>query len=87
MFVEAGISPMDAIQAGTRVPAEMLGWGERLGTIEPGMLADIIAVPGNPLEDIGQLERVSMVMMGGKLIKRPGQPSSLAGLLPSPSGL
>jgi imidazolonepropionase-like amidohydrolase len=81
LFVEAGISPMDAIQAGTRVVAEMLGWSDRLGTIERGMLADIIAVPGNPLEDISQLEKVSMVMIGGKLIKLPGQPSSLAGLL------
>ncbi len=84
MFVEAGISPMDAIQAGTRVAAEMLGWGERLGTIEPGMLADIIAVPGNPLKDMSELERVSMVMIGGKLIKRPGQCSSVAGLLTIP---
>ncbi|MBL4602238.1 MAG: amidohydrolase family protein [Emcibacteraceae bacterium] len=83
MFVEAGISPMDAIQAGTRVAAELLGWDDRLGIIETGMLADIIAVPGNPLTDMSALERVSMVMIGGKLIKRPGQPSSLAGLLPA----
>ena len=84
MFVEAGISPMDAIQAGTRVAAELLGWDDRLGTIETGMLADIIAVPGNPLTDMSELERVSMVMIGGNLIKRPGEPSSIAGLLPVP---
>lgn len=87
VFVEAGMSPMAAIQAGTRVVAEMLGWDDRLGTIERGMLADIIAVPGNPLKDMSQLEQVSMVMIGGKLVKRPGQPSSLAGLLPAPSEL
>ena len=86
VFVEAGISPMDAIQAGTRVAAELLRWDDRLGTIERGKLADIIAVPGNPLVDISALERVSMVMIGGKLVKRPGEKPSLAGLLPSPSG-
>jgi len=82
VFVEAGISPMDAIQAGTRVAAEMMGWGDRLGTIEQSKLADIIAVPGNPLTDISALENVSLVMIGGKLVKRPGVQSSLAGLLP-----
>ena len=49
-------------------------------------LADIIAVPGNPLKDISALERVSLVMIGGKLLKRPGERSSLAGLLPAPAG-
>jgi imidazolonepropionase-like amidohydrolase len=82
VFVEAGIAPMDAIQAGTRVAAEMMGWDDRLGTIEPEKLADIIAVPGNPLADIKALENVSLVMIGGKLVKRPGVQSSLAGLLP-----
>jgi imidazolonepropionase-like amidohydrolase len=78
---------MDAIQAGTRVAAELLRWDDRLGTIERGKLADIIAMPGNPLTDISALERVSLVMIGGKLVKRPGEKPSLAGLLPSPSGL
>jgi imidazolonepropionase-like amidohydrolase len=87
VFVEAGITPMDAIQAGTRVAAELLRWDDRLGTIERGKLADIIAMPGNPLTDISALERVSLVMIGGKLVKRPGEKPSLAGLLPSPSGL
>ena len=87
VFVEAGIPPMAAIQAGTRVAAELLRWDNRLGTLERGKLADIIAVPGNPLTDISALQRVSMVMMGGKLVKRPGVPASLAGILPAPSGL
>ena len=76
---------MDAIQAGTRVAAEMLGWDDRLGTIEKGKLADIIAVPGNPLTDITTLEQVSMVMLNGKLLKRPGETASLAGILPAKS--
>jgi imidazolonepropionase-like amidohydrolase len=85
VFVEAGMSPMAAIQSGTRVAAEMLRWDDKLGTIERGRLADIIAVPGNPLTDISALERVSMVMLGGKMLKRPGEPASLAGVLPAPA--
>jgi len=84
VFVEAGVPPMAAIQAGTRVAAELLRWDDRLGTLERGKQADIIAVPGNPLTDISALQRVSMVMIGGKLVKRPGVPTSLAGILPAP---
>ena len=83
VFVEAGMTPMEAIQSSTRTAAELMRWEDRLGTIEAGKLADIIAVPGNPLDDISVLERVSMVMIGGKLIKRPGHAESLAGLLPA----
>jgi imidazolonepropionase-like amidohydrolase len=86
VFVEAGIPPMAAIQAGTRVAAELLRWDDRLGTLERGKLADVIAVPGNPLTDISALQRVSMVMIGGRLVKRPGVPTSLAGMLPAPRG-
>ena len=71
VLVEAGLTPMEAIQAGTRVNAEMLQWDDRLGTLEPGKLADIIAVAGNPLEDISELERVSFVMLGGNVVKGP----------------
>ncbi|MCX7056383.1 MAG: amidohydrolase family protein [Pseudomonadota bacterium] len=85
VFVEAGIPPMAAIQAGTRVAAELLRWDNRLGTLEKGKLADVIAVPGNPLVDITALRHVSMVMLGGKLIKRPGSSQALAGLLPATS--
>ncbi len=71
MLVEAGMTPMQAIQAGTRVNAELLGWDDRLGTIEPGKLADIIAVSEDPLADISALERVVFVMLNGKVIKQP----------------
>jgi imidazolonepropionase-like amidohydrolase len=84
VFVEAGIPPMAAIQSGTRVAAELMRWDDRLGTLERGKLADVIAVPGNPLADISKLEHVSMVMIGGKLVKGPGEKGSLAGLLPAP---
>lgn len=85
VFVEAGMTPMEAIQSGTRVAAELMKWDERLGTLEQGKEADIIAIPGNPLNDISALEQVSLVMLGGQLIKRPGQDVSLAGLLPRPA--
>jgi len=70
-LVKAGMTPMQAIQAGTRVAAEALRWDDRLGTLEPGKLADLVAVPGDPLRDISELERVSFVMLGGKVVKEP----------------
>lgn len=68
-LVEAGLSTMQAIKAGTSVAAEMLRWDDRLGTLEVGKLADVIAVEGNPLEDISVLEHVSFVMSDGVVVK------------------
>jgi imidazolonepropionase-like amidohydrolase len=68
LLVEAGMTPMQAIQAATRVNSELLGWQDRIGTLEPGKLADIIAVPGDPLRDLAVLEKVSFVMLGGRPI-------------------
>jgi imidazolonepropionase-like amidohydrolase len=73
LLVEAGMTPMQAIQAATRVNAELLGWQDHVGTIEAGRLADIIAIPGDPLQDLALLERVSFVMLGGRVI--PGEVS------------
>ncbi len=70
-LVKAGMTPMQAIQAGTRVGAEVLRWDDRLGTIEAGKLADLVAVPGDPLRDISEMQHVSFVMIGGKIVKRP----------------
>lgn len=64
-YVEWGMKPMDAILTATRNAADALGWGDRVGAIAPGRLADIIAVDGNPLTDITELERVRFVMKGG----------------------
>ncbi|MDH3519070.1 MAG: amidohydrolase family protein [Myxococcales bacterium] len=80
VLVEAGLTPMQAIQAGTRVGAELLQWDDRLGTIEAGKLADLIAVAGNPLEDMRALQQVSFVMIGGVIAKRPGDPTARSGL-------
>ena len=64
-LVVGGLSPMDAIIAATRNGAEMLGIENELGTIEPGKIADIIVVAGNPLEDMNALKRVYVVIKGG----------------------
>jgi len=66
VLVEAGMTPMQAIQAATRVNSELLGWQDRIGTVEAGKLADIIAVPGDPLQNLAVLENVSFVMLGGR---------------------
>ena len=67
--MEAGLSPLAAIQAATISGAELLGISARTGSVEPNMEADLIAVDGNPLTDIGALEHVSFVMRGGKVYK------------------
>jgi imidazolonepropionase-like amidohydrolase len=68
----AGMTPMQAIQAATRVGAELLGWQERIGSVEPGKLADLVAVPGDPLADLSELRRPRFVMLGGKVVRREG---------------
>jgi imidazolonepropionase-like amidohydrolase len=66
-----GMTPMQAILAGTRVNAELLGKSAEIGTIEPGKFADIIATKNSPIEDITELTRVQFVMKGGSVIKEP----------------
>lgn len=69
VYVECGMSPLDAIRTATLHAADLCGTKDR-GELAPGMLADIVAVPGNPLEDITALERVSFVMHGGRIVKQ-----------------
>jgi imidazolonepropionase-like amidohydrolase len=64
-----GMSPMAAIQAATINAADLMGWADQIGAIEPGKFADIIAVTGDPLEDIKQLEHVKFVMKGGAVVR------------------
>jgi imidazolonepropionase-like amidohydrolase len=68
-LVKFGMTPSQAIQAATTVGAEMMGWQDRIGSIEKGKFADIIAVSGDPLKDITELERVKFVMKGGQVIR------------------
>jgi imidazolonepropionase-like amidohydrolase len=65
----AGLTPVRALQAATTVNAEALGWHDRIGSIEKGKYADLIAVSGDPLADITELQRVRFVMKGGKVIR------------------
>lgn len=66
---QAGMPTLDVIRAVTNNAAEMLGWSDRIGVIEPGKFADIIAVAGNPIADITELERVKFVMKNGQVIR------------------
>lgn len=72
-MVEWGMTPMQAIQAATSVAARYLKGGERLGAIRPGMLGDVVAVRGDPLEDISRLEHIDTVIRGGLLFRAPAQ--------------
>ncbi len=64
-----GLTPVRAIQGATTINAEALGWQDRIGSIDTGKYADLIAVSGDPLADITELERVKFVMKGGKVIR------------------
>ena len=68
-FVEHGYTPMEAIQAATKVNAEISGIADRLGTIEAGKLADLLVIEGDPLQDIRALRQAKMIIQEGKLIK------------------
>jgi len=68
-MVDYGMTPMQAIQAATVHAAKLIGWPDDVGAIEAGRFADIIAVEGNPLEDVALLEDVRFVMKGGKIYK------------------
>ena len=68
-MVRYGMTPMAAIRSATSVAARLLGQESQFGTIEPGKLADIVAVRGDPLMDSTELERVSFVMKGGVIYK------------------
>lgn len=68
-YVQYGMTPMQAIRSGTAVTAELLGWSDKVGTIEAGKWADIVAVSGDPLKDITELQRVKFVMKAGTVYK------------------
>jgi len=64
-----GLTPVRALQGGTMINAEALGWQDRIGSIDKGKYADLVAVSGDPLADITELQRVKFVMKGGKVIR------------------
>ena len=69
-----GDAKADVLVEHSLVAAELLGWSDQLGTIEPGKLADIVAVPGDPLADISTLEHVRFVMKNGVVYPAAEQP-------------
>jgi imidazolonepropionase-like amidohydrolase len=69
LLAEHGLSPLQALQAATQTAARVSGVGDRLGTIEPGKLADLVAVDGDPLVDLNVLAEVRFVMKGGEIIR------------------
>ena len=68
-YVQYGMTPMQSIRTGTAVAAELLGWSDKAGTIEAGKWADLVAVSGDPLKDISELQKVKFVMKGGAVHK------------------
>jgi imidazolonepropionase-like amidohydrolase len=70
-----GMSPLDALRAGTSVDAELLGLQDRIGVLEPGKLADVVAFPGDPRQNIRQVEKVFFVMKDGSIVRddKPGK--------------
>src|SRR5213082_3736417 len=77
LMVDLGMPAIDALRAGTSVDADLLGIGQKVGTLEKGKLADVIAMPGDPTLDITGTERVSFVMRQGKIIRNgPARPAA-----------
>jgi imidazolonepropionase-like amidohydrolase len=68
-MVEWGMKPIEAIQAATINAAELMGWADKVGTLEPGHFADLIAVTDDPLADVRVLEQVKFVMKGGATVR------------------
>ena len=68
-MVHYGMKPLAVLQADMINGAKLLGWEGQIGELKPGYFADIVAVPGNPLDDIGGVEHVSFVMKGGSVVR------------------
>jgi imidazolonepropionase-like amidohydrolase len=72
-MVEAGMPPIEAILAATRANADLVGAADRIGSLQAGRFADMVAVAGNPLTDISEMRRVTFVMKGGVVVKSAGK--------------
>jgi imidazolonepropionase-like amidohydrolase len=70
-LVRAGMTPAQALLAATAVDARVIGMADRVGRIAPGLLADLVAVPGDPTRDIGSVAKVAFVMKGGRVVREP----------------
>jgi len=70
LMVKFGMAPLAVIQADLLNGAKLLGWDGQIGLLEPGYFADVIAVSGDPLQDVGVLGKVSFVMKGGMVYRK-----------------
>jgi len=70
LMVRYGMKPLAALQADMINGAKLLGWQGQIGALRPGYLADVVAVPGNPLDDISTVEHVTFVMKGGLIVRQ-----------------
>jgi imidazolonepropionase-like amidohydrolase len=71
LMVEYGMKPLETLKSATSVNADVFGLAARLGRIKPGLLADLVAVEGDPTQEIGAMRRVKLVMKGGVLYRQP----------------
>jgi imidazolonepropionase-like amidohydrolase len=78
-----GMTPLQSLQTTTLNAADLMGWTDRVGSLEPGKWADVIAVSGDPLKDIRTLQHVSFVMKSGVIYKDEAQPASVDKLVAS----
>jgi imidazolonepropionase-like amidohydrolase len=78
LLIAGGMSPSDALLAATRNAADLLGESDKIGTLQPGRLADIVAVTGDPLKDSGLFGKVDFVMKGGVVYRSNGTPTIVA---------
>ncbi|MGA0600046.1 amidohydrolase family protein [Caulobacter sp. KR2-114] len=85
LMVKAGMTPIDAIWAATANAADLIGDAKDIGSVQPGRYADLVAVSGDPLQDITVLEHVGFVMKGGKVFKAGGTPIHPADTAPPPA--
>ena len=73
IMVARGMTPMEAIQSATSLAAHYMGWSDRVGALKPGLKGDLVAVPGDPLQDITRLQKVDVVLKGGLAFKIPAR--------------
>jgi len=78
LMTSAGMPPAEALFAATRNAADLIGASDRIGSIQPGRFADIVAVAGDPRKDVGEFEHVRFVMKGGVIYKQDGEPGVVA---------
>jgi len=76
LLTEGGMAPMDAVFTATRNAAELLGASDRVGSVQEGRFADLVAVSGDPLKDVGQFSKVQFVMKGGVVYRDHGAPTA-----------